>query len=285
MTKNKALRNTVNVQGRTLLDYSPMNNRYFDGLLHRLAGICAPEKWCFDSTNGLPVLKNLLTLNFMRIDEEDSLLPAQGKSPKLQQYYDGSIRRECFNTGLCTPDGIKLYAVSRPHPSPSYQDRMLLDDFIPADKLSRDYGVDTSKDDKADFLTDKLSVNTDLKIVPNYDHITGDNLSRWPLPFQAKSKDELKEILDDRIERTKRELKDNPQNAAMYYYRPNAYIEGRIQLLLPLKIEGEAVDMALALERKRGFLYAVTCLKREWAYSNARVLGRPQADWLDPSTM
>lgn len=68
--------------------------------------------------------------------------------------------------------------------------------------------------------------------------------------------------------------------AANYTIAVPQYYNGRIQLLLPLCLTGDAPELALTIQREEGFYSARTCLTLEMAYNNARQICRPMASWL-----
>jgi hypothetical protein len=56
---------------------------------------------------------------------------------------------------------------------------------------------------------------------------------------------------------------------------------GRIQLLLPLYLRtSDRADLALTLERHGGWYRSATALYPDWAYMHARLLTRPNSEWL-----
>jgi hypothetical protein len=59
------------------------------------------------------------------------------------------------------------------------------------------------------------------------------------------------------------------------------FYHGRIQLLLPLYLrDSKRPDLALTLERHGGWYRAATVLYTDWAYRHARLLARPNSEWL-----
>ncbi|MDG4596294.1 MAG: DUF3825 domain-containing protein [Candidatus Contendobacter sp.] len=55
----------------------------------------------------------------------------------------------------------------------------------------------------------------------------------------------------------------------------------KIQLLLPLYLrDSEKPDLALTLERHGDWYRAATVLYPDWAYRHARLLARPNSEWL-----
>lgn len=73
----------------------------------------------------------------------------------------------------------------------------------------------------------------------------------------------------------------NFKTAVPQYYPPVK----KLQLLLPLcLVHDDNVDIALAVERTPSKNYlAYTVLPLDWAYKNARLICRPDSDWLSPS--
>ena len=72
----------------------------------------------------------------------------------------------------------------------------------------------------------------------------------------------------------------NFKTAIPQYYPPAK----KLQLLLPLcLVSDDVVDVALAVERTvSGNYLAYTVLPLNWAYKNARLICRPDSDWLAP---
>jgi hypothetical protein len=59
------------------------------------------------------------------------------------------------------------------------------------------------------------------------------------------------------------------------------FYKSRIQLLLPLYLRNpRRPDLALTLERHGGWYRAATVLYPDWAYRHARLLARPNSEWL-----
>ena len=61
----------------------------------------------------------------------------------------------------------------------------------------------------------------------------------------------------------------------------------KLQLLLPLcLLTDERVDLALAIEKTpSGNYLGHTALPLDWAYKNARLVCRPDSDWLSPKNI
>lgn len=118
-----------------------------------------------------------------------------------------------------------------------------------------------------------------LKIRVNIDHILGDenNLERIPNELKGEGKkDSLRRLFEGAVMEAERRAAANYMIAVPHYYND------RIQLLLPICLLGDAPDLALAIQRESGYYSARTCLTLEMAYSNARLVNRPESTWIRP---
>lgn len=118
---------------------------------------------------------------------------------------------------------------------------------------------------------------------------------RWrkgPQHGLTPAEEDYREAQDWFMEEIRRQLL-----SAKYNYRltiPQFY-KGRVQLLLPLCLQGEPVLAATLSkesehlepspkgDRETKFVYKLsTVLRISWAYNNARLLGRIESNWLIP---
>ena len=83
----------------------------------------------------------------------------------------------------------------------------------------------------------------------------------------------------DAVELSLKRTSWNFKTAVPQYYPPIR----KLQLLLPIcLVEDERTDMALAVEKTpSGNYLGHTMLPLDWAYKNARLICRPDSDWLD----
>ncbi|MGH9217047.1 MAG: DUF3825 domain-containing protein, partial [Acidimicrobiales bacterium] len=68
------------------------------------------------------------------------------------------------------------------------------------------------------------------------------------------------------------------------FYRDGKSGQGKMQLLLPVTLlRRDHAELALAVDRLDSGVYlGRTVLTLDWAYNNARLLTRPDTDWLKP---
>ncbi len=87
----------------------------------------------------------------------------------------------------------------------------------------------------------------------------------------------IRSALDGAISAAKRRVRRNYKTAIPQFHR------GRLQLLLPLcLIRPDRADLALVVARENRVYRASTVLTLDMAYNNARLVARPDTEWLDP---
>ncbi|MCL2036084.1 MAG: DUF3825 domain-containing protein [Oscillospiraceae bacterium] len=56
---------------------------------------------------------------------------------------------------------------------------------------------------------------------------------------------------------------------------------GKIQFLIPISLgDPKKVDLSLAVSKVEGVYTGKTCLTLDMAYNNARLIAKPESDWL-----
>jgi hypothetical protein len=122
-----------------------------------------------------------------------------------------------------------------------------------------------------------LVFDTGKEFRANVEHIIEDNKERFPPPYNAMDNFQLQTFLKGAIDNARERVRRNYKTAIPQFHR------GRIQLLLPLCITSATkADLAIVAEDYGTFYRASTCLTLDMAYSNARLLARPDRDWLQP---
>jgi len=160
------------------------------------------------------------------------------------------------------------------------------------------------------------------ELFPNYEHIITDNVERLPLALlrDLVSKDieekkqrkdfssieeydeyskkyviDLQEKISQgnvarKLQERFRSAIDVTRNRVLWNYKtaiPTYYPKSdSITLLLPLcLVDEEKVDLALVVSKGEGGYLAETIYPLDWAYKCARLICRPDSDWLTPSTI
>lgn len=216
---------------------------------------------------GGPILKSYVTYTFARLEEEGKI--ALGGS-EGRNY-------SCFNTGLVTPNQEPLYALfDEKDPRDdgcswrldgfyAESDRQLLGKFARLPELANYF------DDPTVLLYDR---RCDLYI--DVDHIVNERIDRFPSsardnPYLAR------QLLESARRQTEQRVYRNYKTAIPQFHR------GSVQLLLPLcLLQPDKADLALTVSRYENQYRGDTVLTLDMAYNNARLLTRPDSEWLHP---
>ena len=97
--------------------------------------------------------------------------------------------------------------------------------------------------------------------------------------MQGAGDGELRRQLVGSIDEVRKRVRTNYKIAVPQYY------DGKIQLLLPLCLTAGSPnpDLALVVHKLNDNTYtARTCLTLKMAYNNARLIVKPQSNWLKP---
>ncbi|WP_340377173.1 DUF3825 domain-containing protein [Streptomyces sp. SS7] len=243
-------------------------------LFDRLADVAEPENWDgreADSPGGNHILRNYIRWTFERAHQQD----------KISTSSDGSY--SAFNTGLATARQETIYGLFRHNDRPDSQPWVFVDwrleskrDFMDHFPPSLRPDFVTYTDNPADYIYDWRR-----ELVVSVDHILDDqgNLARFPATLQGNphlARMALKGAVvaaEDRVRR-------NYKTAVPTWYPA----QDTVQLLLPLSLlDASVVDLALVVSRQGEFYRGHTVLTTAMAYSNARLLARPDSDWLQPA--
>lgn len=309
---DKAIHNKV-VAGRALTDWAYLGN--WQDVLSSLASIVLPERWGFegedDGGDTYPILKNYLTYTFYRLRAEGKVLedPEKGIA--------------AFNTGLVDRTYEPIYACFSPANLAQPWRFEAFCRAGSRNWGKRLVGAFNPLPARAEYFTRKedLLFDTDRTLQRDVDHILIDNMDRLPKDFlaeemrtdpdalevleeafgavdsgeRARAFDELREILeddvkikrrlinrlDDAIELACKRVEWNFKTAVPAFYPTR----NTMSLLLPLDLtEDGQPDVALVVELvDSGAYIGQTILTMKMAYNNARLISRPDSDWLNTS--
>jgi hypothetical protein len=122
----------------------------------------------------------------------------------------------------------------------------------------------------------ELIYNTSMDLRVDANHIIDDNLHRFP-DDMTTNKFALAQALNGTIEDAKKRVKRNYKTAIPHWYR------GALQLMLPLCLRSpDEADLALVVSQEQKVYKGWTVLTLEMAYNNARLIARPDREWLQP---
>lgn len=297
--------------GRALFDWAYIGN--MNSLLSKLASAVLHETWTFknedDDAHQYSILKSYLLYTFYRLKTEGKILEDREKGIAA------------FNTGLVDSTYEPVYACFSPstidapwrfeafcRAGTKQWGKLLVRAFNPLPQRAEYFHR------KEDLLFDPSK-----PLQRDVDHILLDNMERLPKEFleeelrnssealdciektfesedesaQQAAYDRLREIvqadprlkrrlinrLDDAIEVAQKRVEWNFKTAVPAFYPT----KNTMSLLLPLDLtDNERPDVALVVELvESGAYIGQTILTMEMAYNNARLISRPDSDWLN----
>ena len=277
-------------------------------MLKQLKDIALDERWSYgkqpESENPYPILYNYLIYTFYRLTQENE---------KILEQDDFAV----FNTGLVDKRYDPIYALFQKTKNrrqtwefadyciagEAWSGKTLVSKFSKLPQPAQYFN------NPSDMVYDISSEDPQL----DSEHIIVENTDRLPLRFlnenapknfqikdvanmrpeekntyfkqfgEAIEKDSskyryIKNRLDDSLKLALKRVKWNYKTAIPMYF-PTKNI---MSLLLPLAlVDDNKVDIALVIEKKESGNYlGHTILPLHWAYSNARLVCRPDSDWL-----
>lgn len=245
----------------------------FPKVIESLSDLAEKEDWTYQYSpdtdkTGYPILANYIRNTYRRLATEK----------KIAFSKDGKF--SCFDTGL----------ISRSQNEPIY---MMFEENINPNipcywyfkRFFRSGEYDVSKFPKlpemAFYCDDPSKLIYDIRkeLVVNIEHMIVDNKPRFPEPFNTMPDYQLKLYIDGCVKAAIERVKRNYKAAIPQYFLTT----GTIQLLIPLCLSNPNVaDLAIVVEDYGSMYRASTCLTLDMAMNNARLLARPDRDWLNP---
>lgn len=235
----------------------------FNQKINELATL-SPENWNFASRTDNGILKNYLQYTYKKLEEEKKFV------------VDSTYK--IFNTGLFTEYYEPIFAYLVPNNASGPQQYYMKNFMTPY--MLGELGI-SKLPERANYFENPELLVFDAKCSINvqFRHILSDqsNLDRMPVSIQKEKNIQL--ILTGAIETMKMKVTANYKIAVPQYFN------GKIQLLLPLcLVDPDKPDMALVVTKNSaGYFYqGHTCLTIEMAYNNARLIAKPDSNWLMP---
>ncbi|KAJ9610859.1 hypothetical protein H2200_005636 [Cladophialophora chaetospira] len=245
----------------------------FPNAIATLAELSEPEDWSGQVNNTAPygILKSYIVYTYRRFYIEQKI----------------SISRDnqgaAFNTGLLTPFGEELFGYFEPNRRPKAQpwvfygwksesDMGMMNRFYPPPEMAQ--YVRTAAE---------LVYDTGRPLTISIDHIIQHNIERFPPELRKKGMEGMARMcLNSAKDMTLKRLRRNYKIAIPQWY-PKLGTEGA-QLMLPLDLTNSGTaDLALVVSLTDGGSYrGHTVLTLGMAYSNARLVARPDSAWLRP---
>ena len=217
----------------------------------QLSKIADTENWSNTTYPNNGILANYLVKTYDKLTSEKKILIGQ--------------KYALFNTGLFTKYYEPLYA---------YQTGTDIS-FLTAYELSS-IGI-SDRPERANYFEkpELLLFDWHYPIDVYYKHILDDERNKNRLPQDFLNSNNMVNILNGAIDTMKKRVSANYKLAIPQYY------DGKIQLLLPLCLMSDnKPDIAIAVTKKETCYQGHTCLTLDMAYNNARLIAKPESNWL-----
>ena len=113
-------------------------------------------------------------------------------------------------------------------------------------------------------------------LILDWGHFVDDNIQRYPEEYRDEPA-RARAATMFAVEVAKQRVQRNYKTAVPQFHR------GEVQLLLPLSLDGSGrAQLALVVRRAGAEYIGETVLTLSMAMKNARLLSRPDRDWLQP---
>jgi len=190
-----------------------------------------------------------------------------------------------FNTGLVTPFQEEIFALFRRRPKGEIGPPWILRSFEKASSVTFLELFGRSLPPLATYFDDPAQLVYDIKLPlsVNVEHVPHDP-TRFPGALNSLTPQDLAAQVNAKAPEAVVRVRRNYKTAIPQFYRDGRSGQGKMQLLLPVALlRRDHVELALAVDRLESGVYlGRTVLTLDWAYNNARLLTRPDADWLKP---
>lgn len=236
------------IQGDIVMSFFDVNwNNYTD----QLASIAAPESWSNNSYPNNGILTNYIVNTYRKLQSERKIV--------------FTSKYTIFNTGLFTKYCEPIYA---------YQSESNI-------SFLTDYDLGnicvSERPERANYFAnpDLLLFDWHYPINVQYKHILEDKENKERLPKFVQESDIAYCILEGVVNKTIRMVMANYKIAVPQYFNE------KIQLLLPLYFTNtDKADLVLVLTKTNNYYQGHTCITTDMAYNNARLIAKPESNWL-----
>lgn len=243
----------------------------YSNKIEELAKLAREERWDFlrdEDPRVHPILHNYINHTFKRLQDLHSIYPEGG-------YIFFSDTQTCFNTGLFTKNFEPIFALFKKN-APEKDREWKLQGFYK--ESAGELRSIAALPKRASYFTDvtNLFYDTSLELRINIDHILNDERNRERIPEQYRNQPYLPMLFRGAaLQYAKIRILENYKAAVPQYFN------GKIQFLLPISLgDPGVVDLSLAVGRQGDIYTGHTCLTLDMAYNNARLIAKPESDWL-----
>jgi len=180
-----------------------------------------------------------------------------------------------MNTGLFTGNYSEIYAVFELNNFQQAKKKYFFKGFV--DESSPLLVDIYPLPDRAKYFqtVSDLVFDTNLELRVNVQHILSNEHNKLRIPEGYRDASNLTILFSGAIDLAKKIIQSNYKSAVPQYY------DGKISFLLPICLEKPGVaDLSLSVNYNGNHYYGATCLTLDMAYNNARLICKPDSDWL-----
>jgi hypothetical protein len=240
----------------------------------KLARMAKPEEWNYQRSQfkrpgqAFPILTSYVNYTFLRLQQLDRIS------------YSADDSRACFNTGLQTPNEKDIFATFFRNKNAEEREQPAWTHFGFFDSYSERLADFRPLPEIATYIRDpaELVFDTSYEFEINFDHIFDQNRDRLPEVLRDNSTLAISAIKGS-LDLLKQKIIRNYKIAIPHWH------DNKMQLLLPLNLTSEnEADLALVADKdSTGRIYRIrTVLTMDMAYVDARLITRPDREWLNP---
>jgi cold shock CspA family protein len=256
----------------------------FDDLKHSLIGLkgmAEAETWDYikKPTRGVPVLSSFINQSCLRLQRQKKIVKGKSSKDKTEYCY--------FNTGLVTPQQDEIFAYFIKNPKYYKLEGWGLQapewkfiEFNTDQSVYRRYFSELPE--IATYFSEAevtdLIFDTRVPIIPDKEHLLKRKSRIESERIKSLDDEAFIEEIKDAIELAKKRIKRNYKTAIPHFY------DNRIQFLIPLCFRSNKAEAvaALVVNKNENIHEAHTILSLDQAYNNARLLAKPDREWLNP---
>lgn len=263
-------------------EWVPSHKGYILALQELKTRFCNDESWDYiqKKTEEIPILCSYMDQTCKRILEEDKLVLGYSSAGKEYAY---------FNTGLADNFQSEVFAYFEKNHN--YKEvgnwgisipKWHFLEFNTEESRYRRYFDGRATAEIASYFnpgTQLVLDPEDLKTAkPNWDHLFDRKMRIAEENINAMSEMDFRDAINDSIDLAYRRIKRNYKTAIPQFY------SHEIQFLVPLYSRKDRANaLAAMVIRKNESIYEIsTILTLDQAYNNARLLAKPDREWLNP---
>lgn len=180
-----------------------------------------------------------------------------------------------INTGLMTQNGEDIFMLFTKNRNSKYKTNFYLKSFYSRSSRELPIGIKPILPEPINYFEncrELMYFDTNLAIIPDFDHIYNDNFVRLPEQLQTLDRESALNILNGALNKAIKKAKRNNRLVVPQLFHDN------IQYLIPLIVLEKTVP--LVLEPQQNEYRANTILTLGMAYNNARLIMKPESSWL-----